>query len=340
MTAPIALTCGEPGGVGPELGVAARAALPDLPFFWIGDPRHLPQGTKVALISDPAEVASVPAHLLPVLPHDFAAPNPPGVLVAENARGVIEVIDRAVGLAMSGAASAVCTAPLHKKALKDGAGFAFPGHTEYLAHLAGVGRVVMMLASPLLRVVPVTIHIPLSQVPAALTPALLAETLRITHAGLIRDCGLARPRIAVAGLNPHAGEGGAMGREEIEIITPVLDALRAEGMAITGPLSADTLFHARARAGYDVAVCMYHDQALIPIKTLNFDGGVNVTLGLPFIRTSPDHGTALDIAGRGVARADSLIAALKMAQDMATARGRCPPGALRPPDPQRIFGPV
>ena len=320
MLAPIALTCGEPGGVGPELAVAARAALPDLDMVWIGDPRHLPKGSAYQLVDAPHQSSEVPAGVLPVLAHPFAAENPPGVLVPDNARGVIEVIERAVTLAMSGAVGGVCTAPLHKKALKDGAGFAFPGHTEFLAHLAGVERVVMMLASPLLRVVPVTIHIPLSDVAAALTPSLLEETIRVTHAGLIRDCGLARPRIAVAGLNPHAGEGGAMGDEETRIITPVLERLRAEGMAIVGPMSADTMFHARARAGYDVAVCMYHDQALIPIKTLDFDGGVNVTLGLPFIRTSPDHGTACDIAGRGLARPDSMIAALRLARDMALAR--------------------
>lgn len=320
MLAPIALTCGEPGGVGPELAVAARAALPDLDMVWIGDPRHLPKGSAYQLVDAPHQAREVPAGVLPVLAHPFAAENPPGVLVPDNARGVIEVIERAVGLAMSGAVGAVCTAPLHKKALKDGAGFAFPGHTEFLAHLAGVERVVMMLASPLLRVVPVTIHIPLSDVAAALTSELLEETIRVTHAGLIRDCGLARPRIAVAGLNPHAGEGGAMGDEETRIISPVLDRLRAEGMAIVGPMSADTMFHARARAGYDVAICMYHDQALIPIKTLDFDGGVNVTLGLPFIRTSPDHGTACDIAGRGLARPDSMIAALRLARDMALAR--------------------
>jgi len=320
MLAPIALTCGEPGGVGPELAVAARAALPDLDMVWIGDPRHLPKGSAYQLVDAPHQSSEVPAGVLPVLAHPFAAENPTGVLVPDNARGVIEVIERAVGLAMSGAVAAVCTAPLHKKALKDGAGFAFPGHTEFLAHLADVDRVVMMLASPLLRVVPVTIHIPLSDVAVALTPELLEETIRVTHAGLIRDCGLARPRIAVAGLNPHAGEGGAMGDEETRIITPVLERLRAEGMAIVGPMSADTMFHARARAGYDVAVCMYHDQALIPIKTLDFDGGVNVTLGLPFIRTSPDHGTACDIAGRGLARPDSMIAALRLARDMALAR--------------------
>jgi 4-hydroxythreonine-4-phosphate dehydrogenase len=320
MLAPIALTCGEPGGVGPELAVAARAALPDLDMVWIGDPRHLPKGSAFHLVAAPHQARDVPAGVLPVLAHPFAAENPPGVLVPDNARGVIEVIESAVALAMSGAVGAVCTAPLHKKALKDGAGFAFPGHTEFLAHLAGVERVVMMLASPLLRVVPVTIHIPLCDVSTALTPSLLEETIRVTHAGLIRDCGLAQPRIAVAGLNPHAGEGGAMGDEEARVIAPVLDRLRAEGMSIVGPMSADTMFHARARAGYDVAICMYHDQALIPIKTLDFDGGVNVTLGLPFIRTSPDHGTACDIAGRGLARPDSLIAALRLARDMALAR--------------------
>ncbi len=320
MPAPIALTCGEPGGVGPELAVAARAALPELPFFWIGDPRHLPPGTAHALIDSPDQTLAVPPAVLPVLPHAFAAENPPGQLIPENARGVIEVITRAVALAQSGAAGAICTAPLHKKALKDGAGFGFPGHTEFLAHLAGVENVVMMLASPLLRVVPVTIHIALEAVPQALTPALLEQTIRITHAGLIRDFGLAAPRLAVAGLNPHAGEGGAMGRDEIDLIAPVLARLRAAGMVISGPLSADTMFHPRARAGYDAAICMYHDQALIPIKTLDFDGGVNVTLGLPFIRTSPDHGTACDIAGKGIARPDSLIAALRLAQDMALAR--------------------
>lgn len=320
MSAPIALTCGEPGGVGPELAVAARAALPDLPFFWIGDPRHLPAGTKTAMIDHPSQTASAPAGVLAVLPHAFAAANPPGVLLPENAKGVIGVIERAVSFAMNGQASAICTAPLHKKALKDCAGFRFPGHTEFLAHLAGVENVVMMLASPLLRVVPATIHIALSEVPTTLTPALLEQVLRITHAGLIHDFGLTSPRIAVAGLNPHAGEGGAMGHEEITIIAPTLDRLRAEGLTLIGPMSADTMFHARARAGYDAAVCMYHDQALIPIKTLDFDGGVNVTLGLPFIRTSPDHGTACDIAGRGIARPDSLIAALKLASEMAQTR--------------------
>ncbi|MGA0538997.1 4-hydroxythreonine-4-phosphate dehydrogenase PdxA [Neotabrizicola sp. VNH66] len=319
---PVALTCGDPSGIGPEIAVKARAVLGEgLPLFWIGDPAHLPPGTPVTEIDRPEAALSVPASHLPVLPHAFAAPAPPGRPDPRNAAGVIEVIARAVALVQSGAASAVTTAPIHKKALKDGAGFAFPGHTEYLAHLAGVDRVVMMLACPGLRVVPATIHIPISDVPAALTEALLEETIRITHAGLIRDFGLHSPRIAVAGLNPHAGEGGAMGWEDERMIRPLVDRLAAEGMAIRGPLPADTMFHAGARAGYDAAVCAYHDQALIPIKTIDFAGGVNVTLGLPFVRTSPDHGTAYDIAGRSLADPSSLVAALRMAQEMATARG-------------------
>ncbi len=323
MQPPVVLTCGDPAGVGPELAVKAHLALGgSLPFFWLGDPRHLPQGAKWAEIAAPADAAQVPADTLPVLVHAFAAPATPGVPTPENAQGVIDVIAQAVALVQSGAASAVCTAPINKKALKDGAGFAYPGHTEYLAALAGVDNVVMMLAAPALRVVPVTIHIAIADVPAALTTDLLEQTIRITHAGLVRDFGLPAPRIAVAGLNPHAGEGGAMGHEDMRLISPVLARLAAEGMQITGPLPADTMFHPRARARYDVAICMYHDQALIPIKTVDFDGGVNVTLGLPFVRTSPDHGTAYDIAGQGMAEPSSLIAALRMARDMAAARGR------------------
>lgn len=320
---PIALTCGEPAGIGPEIAVKARLALGDAaPFFWIGDPRHLPEGSDWTGIASPADAVSVPKGCLPVLPHDFPAPARPGRPAPENAAPVLAVISRAVDLVMRGEASALCTAPIHKKALKDGAGFAFPGHTEYLAHLAGVGRVVMMLACEALRVVPVTIHIPLAEVPGTLTATLLEETIRITSAGLRQDFGYARPRLAVAGLNPHAGEGGTMGQEDIDLIAPVLARLREEGMEIAGPLPADTMFHAEARALYDAAIAMYHDQALIPIKTLDFAGGVNLTLGLPFIRTSPDHGTAFDIAGRGIAGATSLVAALSLAWSMAEKRVR------------------
>ncbi len=257
---------------------------------------------------------------LAVLRHDFPTAASPGQPKSANAPGVIAVIERAVQLVSAGQAAAICTAPINKKALKDGAGFAFPGHTEFLAHLAGVDRVVMMLACPGLRVIPATIHIPLADVPATLTEALLEETIRIAHAGLVRDFGIAQPRIAVAGLNPHAGEGGAMGWEDERMIRPLVARLATEGLAITGPWPADTMFHAAARAGYDAAVCAYHDQALIPIKTIDFAGGVNVTLGLPFVRTSPDHGTAYDIAGQGRADPSSLIAALRLAREMAKAR--------------------
>jgi 4-hydroxythreonine-4-phosphate dehydrogenase len=321
QAAPVALTCGEPAGIGPELAAKAWQTLgTDLPFVWIGDPAHLPAGTPVAEITDPGQAPAMAAHALPVLRHDFGNPAIAGTPDPAHAAHVIASIAKSVELAMSGAVSAICTGPINKKALKDGAGFAYPGHTEYLAALAGVDRVVMMLACPALRVVPATIHIPLADVPGALTHEGLTAVLRITHAGLSRDFSLENPRLAVAGLNPHAGEGGTMGGEEIALISPVIKALQAEGMAITGPHSADTLFHEAARAQYDAAVCMYHDQALIPIKTLDFSGGVNVTLGLPFVRTSPDHGTAFDIAGRGMADPTSLIAALRMARDMGAAR--------------------
>ncbi len=317
MSAPLLLTCGDPAGIGPE--IAAKAWATGERFVWIGDPRHLPSGTPWREV---AEGAAPGDGAMAVLRHDFADTALPGQPVPANAAGVVAVIERAVKLVMTGFGSAVCTAPINKKALKDGAGFAFPGHTEFLAHLAGVSRVVMMLACPGLRVVPATIHIPLSDVPAALTEVLLEKTIRITQAGLIRDFGIAKPRIAVAGLNPHAGEGGTLGWEDERMIRPLVTRLAAEGLSVTGPSPADTMFHAGARARYDAAVCAYHDQALIPIKTLDFAGGVNVTLGLPFVRTSPDHGTAYDIAGRGIADPTSMIAALRMARDMADARGR------------------
>ena len=318
---PVALTCGEPAGIGPEIAVKARLALGHaVPFFWIGDPAHLPEGTACSEIGATAEALTVPPGVLPVLRHDMPGALVPGLPNAAHAAGVISAIARGVDLVRRGQALAICTAPINKKALRDGADFAFPGHTEYLAHLAGDVPVVMMLACPGLRVVPATIHIPLADVPHALTAAGLEQVIRLTRAGLQRDFGITAPCIAVAGLNPHAGEGGAMGGEEMAMIAPLIARLRTEGFDLRGPLPADTMFHAGARAGYDVAICMYHDQALIPIKTIDFAGGVNVTLGLPFVRTSPDHGTAFDIAGRGVADATSLIAALRMAQDMAAAR--------------------
>ncbi|MFC4733199.1 4-hydroxythreonine-4-phosphate dehydrogenase PdxA [Salipiger abyssi] len=316
--APVAMSCGEPSGIGPELAESAWEILgAALPFVWIGEPAHLPGRVPHVLVSSPEEAAQAAEEALPVLPLALPGPREPGTPQPAQAAGVIEAIAHGVALVQEGACSALCTLPISKQALAEGAGFAYPGHTEYLAALAGADEVVMMLASDELRVVPATIHIALSEVPRALTAELLEKRLRITHAALIAQFGIAAPRIAVAGLNPHAGEGGRMGREEIELIVPVLDRLRGEGMDLAGPLPADTMFHAEARAGYDAAVCMYHDQALIPIKTLGFDKGVNVTLGLPFIRTSPDHGTAFGIAGKGIANPSSTVAALTLAWRMA-----------------------
>ena len=325
MTAPLALTMGDPAGIGAEIAIAARVRRPEgPPFFLIDDPERLAAmaaGLRIMEISAPAETLAAWDRGLPVLAQPLAARPEPGRPDPANAAAVLASIERAVALVEAGEAAAVVTNPVSKKVLQDGAGFAHPGHTEFLAALSGAARPVMMIAGPQLRVVPVTIHIPLSEVPSALTADLIRETARITAAGLARDFGIAAPRLAVCGLNPHAGEGGAIGREEIETIAPAIEQLRAEGLAVTGPHPADALFHAAARGRYDAVLGMYHDQVLIPAKTLDFDDGVNVTLGLPFVRTSPDHGTAFDIAGQGIARPDSLMAALAMAAEMAARRG-------------------
>lgn len=320
-TAPIALSMGDPAGIGPELVGSLwsdRAGLPA--FLFIGAPDVLPAGLPIAVVTDPAEAPDRFAHALPVLPLTLPCPVSPGRPAPENAAITVEAIRLGAALASEGRCRALVTNPINKKALYEGADFTFPGHTEYLADLAGVQRSVMMLAGPSLRVVPVTIHIPLKDVPGQLTQEEIIETVLITDQALKTDFGIRAPRIAVAGLNPHAGEAGAMGQEEVEIIAPAITALRQEGLEITGSLPADTMFHAAARARYDVAITMYHDQGLIPIKALDFDQGVNVTLGLPFIRTSPDHGTAYDIAGKGIADPSSLRAALVMADQMAKTR--------------------
>jgi 4-hydroxythreonine-4-phosphate dehydrogenase len=329
MTAlPIAISCGEPAGIGPEIAATAWAALRhEMALVWIGDPRHLPAGTPWEVVDTPASAIAVSPRALPVLARDIGPAPVPGQPDSAHAQGVINAIASGVRLAMAGEVAALCTAPIHKAALIDGAGFAYPGHTEFLAALADElkpgehpWRPIMMLAGPDLRVVPVTIHIPLADVPARLTGELIEMTLRATADALVRDFAIAVPRIAVAGLNPHAGEDGSIGTEDRDIIAPVVRRLAAEGLGVVGPLSADTLFHAAARARYDAAVAMYHDQALIPIKTIAFDDGVNVTLGLPFVRTSPDHGTAFDIAGQGIARPTSFLAALRLAAEMGTRR--------------------
>ncbi len=320
---PLALTMGEPAGIGPEITIAAwravRAAGPA--FCVIADPALL-RGAPLAVIAAPEEAARAFPDALPVLPLALAAPAEPGRLDPANAPAVIASIERAVGLALDGRAGGVVTNPIQKSVLT-AAGFPHPGHTEFLGELAGGGRKpVMMLACPGLRVVPVTVHCALRDAVARLTMAAILEHGLTVAAALRRDFGIAAPRLVVAGLNPHAGEDGTMGREDIEVVAPAVAALRAAGIAARGPLPADTLFTPRARAGYDCALCMYHDQALIPVKTLDMDGGVNVTLGLDIVRTSPDHGTALDIAGTGRADPGSLIAALRMAAEMARARAR------------------
>jgi 4-hydroxythreonine-4-phosphate dehydrogenase len=302
-----------------------EAAVP--PFYLLADPALVAARARAAGLSvpiretTPAEAARSHTDALPIVPLVARFSDAPGQPDPANAAGIIEAIDRAVADSLEGRAAAVVTCPIAKKNLYD-AGFGFPGHTEYLAHLAarhtGVEAMpVMMLAGPDLRTIPVTIHIPLAEVPAQLTTDLIVRTGRIAAADLHNRFGIARPRLAFAGLNPHAGEGGAMGKEDAQIVAPAIAALRAEGVDAFGPLPADTMFYPAARTGYDVALCMYHDQALIPAKTLAFEEAVNVTLGLPFIRTSPDHGTAFGIAGKGTARPDSLIAALKLARRLA-----------------------
>jgi 4-hydroxythreonine-4-phosphate dehydrogenase len=275
----------------------------------------------VARISAPEEASTVFAQALPILHRPLSTPVVPGKPSPTHAGAVIAAIEEAVAFAKSGRASGVVTNPIQKASLT-AAGFPHPGHTEFLGELAGTGvPPVMMLACPELRVVPVTVHEALAKAIARLNPALIMETTRIVDAALKRDFGIAAPRLAIAGLNPHAGEAGTMGREEIDIITPAIAALRAEGIDARGPMPPDTMFTALARPGYDAAICLYHDQALIPIKTIDMAGGVNVTLGLSIIRTSPDHGTALDIAGKGLADPASLIAAIRLAGDLAAKRG-------------------
>ena len=332
MRLPLALTMGEPAGIGGEIALAAwlrRAAEPGVPAFYaIDDPdrldalsRRLGWSVPVVTIAGGPEAPAVFADALPVLPLPGSPRGADGRPDAADAPLVVAAIDRAVAEVGAGRAAAVVTNPISKDALYR-AGFHHPGHTEYLGELAGITEPpVMMLASAQLRVVPVTIHLALRQAVERLSTAAIVHAGLVTDAALKRDFAVNAPVIAVAGLNPHAGESGALGREDIEIVAPAVAELRAAGIDASGPLAADTMFHERARRGYDAALCMYHDQALIPIKTLDFDGAVNVTLGLPFVRTSPDHGTAFDIAGRGIARPDSLIAALRMAAEMAARRG-------------------
>jgi 4-hydroxythreonine-4-phosphate dehydrogenase len=336
--APLLLTMGEPAGIGGEIALKAWLRRGEgIPVFaLIDDPERLRALARtfgldvpMAAIAAPREADAAFARALPVLAQTLPAPAIPGKPSAATAAAVIGAIERAARLALAGEAAAIVTNPIQKKPLYE-AGFAHPGHTEFLGALAELDAPpAMMLASDELRVVPVTIHRPLAEVPGALSTAEIVRVGRIAAAALSRDFGIARPRLAVAGLNPHAGEAGALGGEDAAVVAPAVAELRRAGVDATGPLAADTMFHAAARARYDAALCMYHDQALIPIKTLAFDRAVNVTLGLPFIRTSPDHGTALDIAGKGVASPESLIAALKLAAAMAAHRAAAADAAAR-----------
>ena len=320
---PLAMTMGDPAGIGPELALAAwRQSTPSAPFFVLAAPAVLAAaarrlGFEAPIIeTDTATAAAIFVKGVPVVPLASPVEAEPGRPSAANAAATIESIGRAVETVRNGEARAVVTNPIAKAVLYE-AGFKFPGHTEYLGELAlawgAPAFPVMMIWSNVLAVAPVTIHIPLAEAPRALSVELIVKTARVVDRDMRARFGVARPRLAFAGLNPHAGEGGAMGREEIEIIAPAIEALRAEGIDAVGPLPADTMFHPKARARYDVALTMYHDQGLIPVKALAFDEGVNVTLGLPFVRTSPDHGTAFDIAGKGLANPASLIAAVKLA---------------------------
>ena len=324
---PLALTMGDPAGIGGELTLGAWRALREggPEFVVLDDPDRLRALAASLRLDIPiAEVATADAvgfaEALPVLPVRLANPPRPGHPDPANAPAVIAAIEQATGLARAGAVGGVVTNPINKSALYQ-AGFAYPGHTEFLAALTGApGRQEMMLASPALRVVPVTVHASLRDAIASLSTERILNAARTTAAALRRDFGLPRPRLAIAGLNPHAGEGGALGDEETRIIAPAIAALRAEGEDVSGPWPPDTMFTAAARTRYDVAICMYHDQGLIPLKTLDMAHGVNVTLGLPIVRTSPDHGTAYDIAGSGTADPASLIAALRLAAAIAARR--------------------
>ena len=326
--APLVLTLGEPAGVGPEIVAAAWKALnaQALAFAVIGDAALLrAQGVPVVEVTLPGDAQSRFASALPVIHRPLPAPVEVGRPDPANASAVADGIEEAVSFALSGEASGVVTAPIAKAPMY-ASGFRFPGHTEFIAELTadapypGTRGPVMMLTAQNLRACLVTIHVALDQAPELVTAERVARTARVVHESLKRDFAIARPRLAMAALNPHAGEGGALGLQELDILIPVAEQLRAEGIDITDPRPADTMFHDEARTGYDAAICMYHDQALIPVKTLDFWGGVNVSLGLPIIRTSPDHGTGFDIAGKGIARPDSLIAAIRLASEMAAAR--------------------
>ncbi len=323
---PLAVTLGDPAGIGPEIigkAWAVREAQGLAPFFVVGCSRAISAVWRgpVMPISTPDEAASIYPTALPCLETELAGSVIPGQPDADGAQCALQALEMGIGLAKSGAAGALVTGPVGKTQLY-AIGFTHPGQTEFIAERCGVARdnAVMMLAGPSLRVIPVTVHMPLRAVADALSIDLIRTRAVVTAKGLCRNFGILKPRLVVAGLNPHAGESGNLGREEIDIILPAIESLRADGMEISGPYAPDALFHESMRETYDAALCMYHDQALIPLKTLHFDEGVNMTLGLPIVRTSPDHGTAFGIAGHNVASPGAMIAAIRMAEKAARAR--------------------
>ena len=315
---PIIVTCGDPAGVGPEVVVSAWEALRnEIPLCILIDPNFLPKDIKIKTLDQPPLTSNIEKNSLTVIRHNFVEHRAPGRPNPKHAEATIKIVERGVQFVKNGQCSAICTMPISKSILKNGANFRFPGHTEYLAHLDGRNTYGMMLVNKYLRVVPATIHIPIKDITKYLNAELVEKTIKITHQELTNRFSISNPSIWISGLNPHAGENGTIGDEEQKFIIPTIKKLRSEGYNLMGPISADTMFYQKKRRNFDAAICMYHDQALIPIKTLDFHTSVNLTIGLSFIRTSPDHGTAFDIAGKNLANPTSTIEAIKLAWHLA-----------------------
>ena len=314
---PIVITCGDPAGVGPEVAVSAWKALKDeIPLCLVIDPDFLPKNLDIKILDRPPSISDIEKNILTVIEHNFAEHRDPGKPNPKNAEATITAVERGVNFIKNRQCSAICTMPISKSTLKNGANFSFPGHTEYLAQLDGRDTYGMMLINKYLRVVPATIHIPVKDITKYLNAELIEKTIKTTHRELTNRFSISNPSIWISGLNPHAGEDGTIGDEEQKFIIPVIEELRAKGYNLKGPISADTMFYGKKRRKFDAAICMYHDQALIPIKTLDFHTSVNLTIGLSFIRTSPDHGTAFDIAGKNLANPTSTIEAIKLAWNL------------------------
>ena len=315
---PVVVTCGDPAGVGPEVAVSAWKALKEeIPLCLIIDPQFIPSNIDIKILNEPPNSREIEKNTLTVIKQTFGDNRITGKPNPKHAEAIIKVVERAVQFAKSGKCSAICTMPISKSILKDGANFRFPGHTEYLAHLDESRNFAMMLVNRYLKVVPATIHVPIKDITKHLNAEKIEKIIKTTHQELVKRFSITNPHIWISGLNPHAGENGTIGDEEKEYIFPVTKKLQSEGYNLLGPISADTMFYEKKRRKFDAAICMYHDQALIPIKTLDFHTSVNLTIGLSFIRTSPDHGTAFDIAGKNLANPTSAIEAIKLAWNLA-----------------------